>query len=164
MWFHFQLYVYDTEALRKFHRPGKSLDFVFFVFIYVDSCSALFIIKTICSIKHKNTLDNLLLYFHTRNLLRKCSEKSAQECSSAEIVCKQHYCKTEVEVVSVIVCEGQMGGNEVHSGGKTFGVVWQPGERFKAPDWRQYRVEDIKELKKVQDELAKKGLRNPWLR
>jgi len=54
-----------------------------------------------------------------------------------------------------------MGGN---SGEKIFGVVWRPGERFKAPDWRQYRVEDIKELKSVQDALAKKGLRNPWLR
>jgi len=44
------------------------------------------------------------------------------------------------------------------------GIIWKPGERFKAPDWRQYRVEDIKELKKVQDDLAKKGLKNPWLR
>jgi len=47
---------------------------------------------------------------------------------------------------------------------KSYGVIWYEGERFKAPDWRQYKVEDIKELKKAQDELAKKGLRNPWLR
>jgi len=47
---------------------------------------------------------------------------------------------------------------------KTYGFIFREGDRFKAPDWRQYKVEDIKDLKWVQDELAKKGLRNPWLR
>ena len=53
-----------------------------------------------------------------------------------------------------------MGG----SNSRPTGLIWREGERFKAPDWRQYRVEDIKELKWTQDELAKKGLKNPWLR
>jgi len=54
-----------------------------------------------------------------------------------------------------------MGGNNSRP---TYGIIWREGERFKAPDWRQYRVEDIKDLKWTQDELAKKGLKNPWLR
>ena len=49
-------------------------------------------------------------------------------------------------------------------GSKSYGFTFKEGERFKAPDWRQYKVEDIKDLKWCQDELAKKGLRNPWLR
>lgn len=53
-----------------------------------------------------------------------------------------------------------MGGYE----SKTYGFIYREGDRFKAPDWRQYKVEDVKDLKWVQDELAKKGLRNPWLR
>ena len=57
-----------------------------------------------------------------------------------------------------------MGGFLTHSEQKPHGIVWREGERFKAPDWRQYRVEDIEHLKWTQDELAKKGLRNPWLR
>ena len=47
---------------------------------------------------------------------------------------------------------------------RTGGVIWRAGEPFKVPDWRQYKVEDVKELKFVQDELAKSGLRHPWLR
>lgn len=45
-----------------------------------------------------------------------------------------------------------------------YGLFWEPGTPFKAPDWRQYKVEEVPVLKKVQDDLAKKGLRNPWLR
>ena len=54
-----------------------------------------------------------------------------------------------------------MGGNEPY---RHSGIVWRPGERFKAPDWRVYRWEDVKELRRTQEQLAKKGLRNPWLR
>jgi len=35
---------------------------------------------------------------------------------------------------------------------------------MKVPDWKSYKVENIPELMKVQEALAKKGLSDPWLR
>merc|ERR1712071_25147 len=35
---------------------------------------------------------------------------------------------------------------------------------MKVPDWKIYKVENIPELMKVQEALAKKGLSDPWLR
>lgn len=41
------------------------------------------------------------------------------------------------------------------------GHKFQP---YKMPDPDIYKVEDVPELKRVQEELAKKGLKDPWLR
>ena len=38
------------------------------------------------------------------------------------------------------------------------------GEKFKIPDWKQYKVDGIKELEWTRQSLADKGLRDPWLR
>lgn len=38
------------------------------------------------------------------------------------------------------------------------------GEKFKIPDWKQYKVDGIKELEWTQKALEAKGLRDPWLR
>ena len=35
---------------------------------------------------------------------------------------------------------------------------------FKAPDWRQYKVENCPRLSNVQSALAFHGLKDPWLR
>merc|ERR1711976_302967 len=35
---------------------------------------------------------------------------------------------------------------------------------FKIPDYRIYKIDGIKDLEWVRDELAKKGLKDPWLR
>lgn len=35
---------------------------------------------------------------------------------------------------------------------------------IKIPDYRIYKIDGIKELEWVRDELAKKGLKDPWLR
>ncbi|XP_038048922.1 NADH dehydrogenase [ubiquinone] 1 beta subcomplex subunit 3-like [Patiria miniata] len=35
---------------------------------------------------------------------------------------------------------------------------------YDIPDWSKYKVEDVPELKAIQDRLARKGLRDPWLR
>lgn len=35
---------------------------------------------------------------------------------------------------------------------------------FKAPDWRIYKVENAPELLEVQEKLARRGLKDPWLR
>lgn len=35
---------------------------------------------------------------------------------------------------------------------------------YKIPSPDVYKVEDVPELKRVQEELAKKGLKDPWLR
>ncbi|XP_014480008.1 PREDICTED: NADH dehydrogenase [ubiquinone] 1 beta subcomplex subunit 3 [Dinoponera quadriceps] len=35
---------------------------------------------------------------------------------------------------------------------------------LKIPDPNIYKVEDVPELKRVQEELAKRGLKDPWLR
>ncbi len=35
---------------------------------------------------------------------------------------------------------------------------------YEIPDWNKWKVEDVPELKQVQDRLARKGLRDPWLR
>lgn len=32
------------------------------------------------------------------------------------------------------------------------------------PDWRSYKAEDIPELRKLQQRLAKHGLKDPWIR
>lgn len=32
------------------------------------------------------------------------------------------------------------------------------------PDWRQYKIDGIKQLEWTQKELAKRGLKDPWLR
>ncbi|KAF2360958.1 NADH dehydrogenase [ubiquinone] 1 beta subcomplex subunit 3 [Trinorchestia longiramus] len=37
-------------------------------------------------------------------------------------------------------------------------------KNFKAPDWRQYRVEDVPDLVNVRNALASHGLKDPWLR
>lgn len=37
-------------------------------------------------------------------------------------------------------------------------------EKFVCPDWKEYKVEGIKELESVQKRLAEKGLKDPWLR
>uniref|UniRef100_A0A1B6LA68 NADH dehydrogenase [ubiquinone] 1 beta subcomplex subunit 3 n=1 Tax=Graphocephala atropunctata TaxID=36148 RepID=A0A1B6LA68_9HEMI len=36
--------------------------------------------------------------------------------------------------------------------------------KVEVPDYRIYKVEDIPELVRVQKELARKGLKDPWLR
>ncbi|XP_011879637.1 PREDICTED: NADH dehydrogenase [ubiquinone] 1 beta subcomplex subunit 3 isoform X2 [Vollenhovia emeryi] len=46
-----------------------------------------------------------------------------------------------------------MGGHEHHKG---------PPYPIPSPDI--YKVDDVPELKRVQEQLAKKGLRDPWLR
>lgn len=38
------------------------------------------------------------------------------------------------------------------------------GERMKIPDYRIYKVEDVPELVQTRDLLAKRGLKDPWLR
>ncbi|XP_077997593.1 NADH dehydrogenase [ubiquinone] 1 beta subcomplex subunit 3-like [Glandiceps talaboti] len=35
---------------------------------------------------------------------------------------------------------------------------------YDIPDWKKWRVQDVPELKEVEDVLAKKGLKDPWLR
>ncbi|KAJ9586402.1 hypothetical protein L9F63_019954 [Diploptera punctata] len=35
---------------------------------------------------------------------------------------------------------------------------------YKVPDWKSYKVEDCPKLLKVQQALAQKGLKDPWLR
>ena len=35
---------------------------------------------------------------------------------------------------------------------------------YKVPDWKSYKVEDCPKLVKVQQALAQKGLKDPWLR
>ena len=35
---------------------------------------------------------------------------------------------------------------------------------MKVPDWKVYKVENVPELMRVQEALAKKGLSDPWLR
>lgn len=37
-------------------------------------------------------------------------------------------------------------------------------EPYKIPDPSIYKIEDVSELKNVQKELAKRGLKDPWLR
>ena len=37
-------------------------------------------------------------------------------------------------------------------------------EKFVVPDWKQYKVDGIKELEWTRENLAAKGLRDPWLR
>jgi len=36
--------------------------------------------------------------------------------------------------------------------------------KFNVPDWKQYKIDGIKELEWTQKSLASKGLRDPWLR
>ncbi|NEU33360.1 hypothetical protein GN156_21975, partial [bacterium LRH843] len=36
--------------------------------------------------------------------------------------------------------------------------------KIQIPDYKIYRVEDVPELMKVKEALAKKGLKDPWLR
>uniref|UniRef100_R4WTB8 NADH dehydrogenase [ubiquinone] 1 beta subcomplex subunit 3 n=1 Tax=Riptortus pedestris TaxID=329032 RepID=R4WTB8_RIPPE len=38
------------------------------------------------------------------------------------------------------------------------------GERYKIPDYRIYKVQDAPELVAVENALAAKGLKDPWLR
>ncbi|XP_070570550.1 NADH dehydrogenase [ubiquinone] 1 beta subcomplex subunit 3-like [Ptychodera flava] len=35
---------------------------------------------------------------------------------------------------------------------------------YEIPDWRKWQVKDVPELKEVEDLLARKGLKDPWLR
>jgi len=35
---------------------------------------------------------------------------------------------------------------------------------MKVPDWKTYKVQNVPELMRVQEALAKKGLSDPWLR
>ncbi|KAK3592445.1 hypothetical protein CHS0354_004876 [Potamilus streckersoni] len=35
---------------------------------------------------------------------------------------------------------------------------------IKIPDWRQYKVDGIKELEFLQKQLAARGLKDPWIR
>ncbi|XP_022105975.1 NADH dehydrogenase [ubiquinone] 1 beta subcomplex subunit 3-like [Acanthaster planci] len=35
---------------------------------------------------------------------------------------------------------------------------------YDIPDWNKWKVEDVPELKEIQDRLARRGLRDPWLR
>ena len=37
-------------------------------------------------------------------------------------------------------------------------------EKFKAPDYKSFKVANAPELVKIQDRLAAKGLKDPWLR
>jgi len=37
-------------------------------------------------------------------------------------------------------------------------------EKFEAPDWRGYKVQGIKELEQLQQMLAARGLKDPWIR
>lgn len=37
-------------------------------------------------------------------------------------------------------------------------------EKFKAPDWKQFKVSNAPELVAIQERLAAKGLKDPWLR
>lgn len=42
---------------------------------------------------------------------------------------------------------------------------WYPKPRpFVVPDYRIYKVEGVQELEYVRDTLAKRGLKDPWLR
>ncbi|RZF43320.1 hypothetical protein LSTR_LSTR001581 [Laodelphax striatellus] len=36
--------------------------------------------------------------------------------------------------------------------------------KIEIPDWKSYKVEDVPELMRVKEALAKKGLKDPWLR
>ncbi|XP_071104216.1 NADH dehydrogenase [ubiquinone] 1 beta subcomplex subunit 3-like [Haliotis cracherodii] len=38
------------------------------------------------------------------------------------------------------------------------------GGKVQIPDWRQYKVEGIKELEQLQSLLAARGLKDPWIR
>ena len=45
--------------------------------------------------------------------------------------------------------------------------ICEPGhgiEEFKAPDWRQYKVQNAPHLVNIQQRLASQGLKDPWLR
>jgi hypothetical protein len=35
---------------------------------------------------------------------------------------------------------------------------------FKVPDWKSYKVENVKQLTETKNKLAAKGLKDPWLR
>ena len=37
-------------------------------------------------------------------------------------------------------------------------------EKFTIPDWKQYKVEGLKDLEWTRQQLAAKGLKDPWLR
>lgn len=47
-----------------------------------------------------------------------------------------------------------MGGHDAHHGG--------PPYKIPSPDI--YKVEDVPELKRIQEKLAQRGLKDPWLR
>ncbi|KAL5005861.1 hypothetical protein ScPMuIL_017019 [Solemya velum] len=43
-------------------------------------------------------------------------------------------------------------------------MVGGHADKFKAPDWRQYKTAGISELETLQQMLAAKGLKDPWIR
>jgi len=55
-----------------------------------------------------------------------------------------------------------MAGGHEHGHGSHHGHHAEP--KFQVPDWRQYKIDGIKELEWTQKMLAAKGLRDPWLR
>jgi len=60
-----------------------------------------------------------------------------------------------------------MGGHtETHgqAHGQAHGHGHGHGDKFTVPDWKQYKIDGIKELEWTQRSLAAKGLRDPWLR
>lgn len=38
------------------------------------------------------------------------------------------------------------------------------GQKFEVPDWRQYKVEGVPELERLQRLLANHNLKDPWIR
>jgi len=59
-----------------------------------------------------------------------------------------------------------MGGHAEGHGGAAHGHGHGHGEhsKFTIPDWRQYKIDGIKDLEWTRNSLASKGLHDPWLR
>jgi len=55
-----------------------------------------------------------------------------------------------------------MGGHSEGHGAPSAGHGHGP--KFSIPDWRQYKVDGIKDLEWTRNSLAAKGLHDPWLR
>ena len=51
-----------------------------------------------------------------------------------------------------------------HFGKRPVKVIMGGGVNYKIPDYRQYKIEGVKELEWTRDMLASKGLKDPWLR
>ena len=57
---------------------------------------------------------------------------------------------------------GESHGHHGHHGESHHNHHHEPP--FRIPDYKEFKIEGIKELENVQQKLAAKGLKDPWLR